>query len=76
MLERAWGVMHAKSAKGPLLSFYQDNHKETRVLRRDKVELLNVRGLTKLSNHPKHSHCFTLKMKGKRNRFLFDCDDR
>jgi hypothetical protein len=74
VLERAWGVLHAKSPKGPLLSFFQDNHKQTRVLRRDKVELFNIRGITKLFGHPKHANCFTIKIKGKRNRLLFNCD--
>ena len=76
VLERAWSVMHAKTPKGPMMSFYQDNRKENRVLKRDKVDLLSTREITKLFGHPKHGHCFTLKMKGKRNRFLFDCDSK
>ena len=76
VLERAWSVMHAKTPKGPMMNFYQDNRKENRVLKRDKVDLLSTRELTKLFGHPKHGHCFTLKMKGKRNRFLFDCDSK
>ena len=75
-LERTWAVIHGQSSKGPLLSFYQDQHKETRVLRREKVELLMVRAITRLLQHPKHPHCFTLKLKGRRNRFLFNCDTR
>ena len=76
VLERAWGVLHATSSKGPLLSFYQDNHKELRVLRREKIELLTVRMVTRILDNPKHSNCFTLKIKGKRNRTLFDCDSK
>ena len=67
-------MLHATSSKGPLLSFYQDNHKELRVLRREKIELLTVRMVTRMLDNPKHSNCFTLKIKGKRNRTLFDCD--
>ncbi|XP_019855382.1 PREDICTED: tyrosine-protein kinase Abl-like [Amphimedon queenslandica] len=74
VLERAWCVFHSKTSKGPTISFFQDNRKEVRVLKRDKVDLLSVREITKIFGHPKHANCFTLKNKGKRNRFLFDCD--
>ncbi len=76
VLERAWSVIHAYSSKGPILSFFQDSNKSNRVLRREKLELMSVRLVTKLIDHPKHENCFALKIKGKRNRLLFDCDSR
>ena len=58
------------------MSFFQDSKKANRVLRREKLELMSVRLLTKMVDHPKHQNCFTLKVKNKRNRLLFVCDSR
>ena len=44
------------------------------VLKREKVEVMLVRVITKMVDHPRHAFCFTLKLKGKRNRLLFNCD--
>ena len=72
-LERAWAVIHQFSSKGPFISFYQDNRKETRVMKREKIDLFYTKAITRMMDHPKHPHCFTLKFKGSKC-LLFNLD--
>ena len=55
------------------LSSLQDNLKESRVMKKDKIELLTVRSITQLTRHPKQPHSFTLKFKGSK-RIILNCD--
>ena len=63
-LDRAWAVLHQFSSKGPFISFYQDNRRETRVMKREKIDLFYTKAITRMMDHPKHPHCFALKFKG------------
>ena len=73
-LDRAWAVLHQFSSKGPIITFYQDNRRESRVMKREKIELYHVREITRMMDHPKHPHCFTLKFKGSK-RVLLNADN-
>lgn len=42
-------------------------------MRREKVELLAVRGVTQVTRHPKQPHSFTLRFKGAK-KVIFNCD--
>ena len=57
----------------PLSSPSQDNLKESKVMKKDKIELLTVRSITQLTRHPKQPHSFTLKFKGSK-RIILNCD--
>ena len=72
-LERAWAVLHQFSSKGPFISFYQGNRKETRVVKRERIDLFYTKAITRMMDHPKHPHCFTLKFKGSKC-LLFNLD--
>ncbi len=71
-LGRGWAVLHQSSAK-PAISFYQDNRKETKVLKKDKIEVHVIREVAKVIDHPKHPYAISLKCKGSK-RLLLHCD--
>ena len=52
----------------------QDNLKECRVMKKDKIELVAVRAITQISRHPKQPYSFTLKFKGSK-RIILNCDN-
>lgn len=66
---RGWAVLHQSSAK-PAVSFYQDNRKETKVLRREKIEVHIIREIAKVIDHPKHPFAISLKCKGSKRLLL------
>ena len=51
----------------------QDNLKETKVMKREKIELLTVRAITQVTCHPKQPHSFGLKFKGAK-KIVMNCD--
>ena len=55
------------------LPHFQDNLKETRVMKREKIELLTVKGITQVTRHPKQPHSFALKFKGAK-KIVLNCD--
>ena len=71
-LERGWAVIYNTSnpSKVPSIAFFVDNRKEKSVMKREKIDLASVRGVTRMIDHPKHPHCFTLKMKGSKQLIL------
>ena len=72
MLERGWAAVPnlINPSKLPSISFYMDNRKEKSVMKREKIDLGSVRGISRLFNHPKHPHSFSLKLKGSRKLIL------
>ena len=57
----------------PSLPLPQDNRKESRVMKREKIELWYVRQITCILQHPKQPHCLTLRFKGTK-RILLNAD--
>ena len=51
----------------------KDNLKETKVMKREKIELLTVRAITQIGRHPKQPHSFALKLKGAK-KIVLNCD--
>lgn len=72
-IDRGWAVLHQFSSKGPIITFYQDNRKENKVMRKEKVELIGVLEVTRMVGHPKYPHGFALKYKGSK-RMLLNAD--
>ncbi len=62
-------------SKVPSVVFYQDNRKERVIMKKDKIELGAVRCVTRMCNHPKHPHSFTLQLKGSK-RLILNADSQ
>ncbi|KAL5468995.1 hypothetical protein EMCRGX_G030158 [Ephydatia muelleri] len=60
----AWAVLHTMPTKGPVIHFYTDEHKDSKHLRKEKIELHLVKGVSRMLSHPIYTHCFTLKFSG------------
>ena len=58
-----------------MIAFFQDNRKEVRVMKKEKLELFAVKEVTRMLGHPKHPHCFTMKSKGNK-RVLLNADTK
>lgn len=61
LLFTAWALLHTTPSKGPVLHFYVDEQKDPKHIRKEKVELQLVKGISRMLNHPIYCHCFTLK---------------